>query len=915
MKPDSQPTSNKAFTLYPLAWLAAAFACGIIASSVFTLSFLWPLILTLLLSVSALILLKYKMLSVTALLLAFAAAGALFYQIESSAVQPDRLKLLYDNGTFHSGEAVKVSGLVERESELSAGGFFLWLNSERLSRQGSERTVSGRVRIFVPVGSETAAGESEKPAFRTGDRIEATVELKREDSFLNPGVRSAKDNLDRQGIDAVATVKDPADLKKITEGSAYSPARITLGLRQELLREFRRHFNVPTAGVLIASLLGNKYHLDKPTAEAFREGGTFHILVISGAHITLIGMLVVWLISFVTKKRIWLFLVSNAVLWAYSLAVGAEAPVTRAALMFTMLSFSYVVQRQGTLLNSLGAAALVLLAWKPSDLFDPSFQLTFACVFAIVAMALPLAQKLEAIGAWYPTAREPLPPDCPARLKTFCEALFWSETKWRREQKRSVWQCNLFKTKWAAKLENTGAQIVLRYIFAAVLISLTVQLWLLPFLVIYFHRISPAGLVLNLFVGVLLALETLTALFTVFIAGISQSLAAPFIWLTESLNWLMLHSVDPFGAYDAYNIGALRLPAYMGGARIIYALYFLPLIFLWRRLQKWDPFALKNKRENSPLKNIFLTPYFFGAVLLVFLLVIIFHPFSAPRPDGKLRIDFLDVGQGDSTLLTFPDGTTMLIDGGGRFNFNEIKVTNEYGKVQKFEADVPTIGESVVSEFLWQRGLSRVDYLVASHGDLDHVQGLNDAARNFTARSAIVGAEQKPAANTANMTQFYETLARRKIPVLETARGDVFSFGGVRMEVLSPSAKTMGFSENNNSLVLKITFGERSFLFTGDIEREAEEALLEDPAALLCDVIKVAHHGSRSSSTEEFIKAAGAKTAIISVGRNSPFGHPHREVVERWQQSGAKTMTTGSNGTITIITDGQNITLNSYLEN
>ncbi len=909
MKPDSQPTSNKAFTLYPLAWLAAAFACGIIASSAFTLSFRWPLFLALSLSVSALILLKHHRLSAASLLLAFVAAGAMFYQIESSGVRPDRLKILYDNGTFHSGETVKVSGLVEREPELSPGGFFLWLNSGRLSRQGRDQAVSGRVRIFVPVGSETVGAESEKPAFRTGDRVEASLELKREDGFLNPGVRSAKDNLDRQGIDAVATAKDPADLKPVVEGSAYSPARSTHGLRQELLREFRRRFNVPTAGVLIASLLGNKYHLDKPTAEAFREGGTFHILVISGAHITLIGMLVVWLISFVTKKHIWLFLISNSVLWAYALAVGAEAPVTRAALMFTVLSFSYVVQRQGTLLNSLGAAALVLLAWKPSDLFDPSFQLTFACVFAIVAIAVPLAQKLEAIGAWYPTAKEPLPPDCPAWLKTFCETLFWSETKWRREQKRSVWQCNLFKIEWAAKLENTGAQIVLRYIFTAVLISLVVQLWLLPFMVIYFHRISPAGVILNLFVGILLALETLTALFAVFAAGISQSLAAPFIWLTESLNWLMLHSVDPFDAYDA---AALRLPAYTGGARIIYTLYFLPLIVLWRQLQKWDPFALKNKRENSRLKNIFLTPHFSGAVLLVLLLVIIFHPFSAPRPDGQLRIDFLDVGQGDSALLTFPDGTTMLVDGGGRFNFNETKVTNEYGEVQKFEADVPTIGESVVSEFLWQRGLSGVDYLVASHGDLDHVQGLSDAARNFTVGSALVGAGQKP---SVTMTRFYETLARRKIPVTQTARGDVFNFGGVRVEVLSPSAKTIGLSENNNSLVLKITFGERSFLFTGDIEREAEDALLEDSDKLRCDVIKVAHHGSKSSSTAEFIEAAGAKTAVISVGRNSPFGHPHREVVERWQHSGAKTMTTGSNGTITIITDGQNITLNSYLEN
>jgi competence protein ComEC len=159
---------------------------------------------------------------------------------------------------------------------------------------------------------------------------------------------------------------------------------------------------------------------------------------------------------------------------------------------------------------------------------------------------------------------------------------------------------------------------------------------------------------------------------------------------------------------------------------------------------------------------------------------------------------------------------------------------------------------------------------------------------------------------------FYETLLRRKIPVRETARGDIFDIGGARVEILSPSARTMPLSENNNSLVLKITYGRHSFLFTGDIESETEGLLLENSAGLKCDVVKVAHHGSKSSSTENFIRAAEAKIAVISVGRDSPFGHPHREVVERWQKSGANTMTTGSNGTITIITDGQNFRLNSF---
>ena len=128
---------------------------------------------------------------------------------------------------------------------------------------------------------------------------------------------------------------------------------------------------------MIASLLGNRYFLDKQTAETFREGGTFHVLVISGLHITFIGGLTLLFVRFFTKKRAWQFLTAGGFSWAYSIAVGADVPVVRATVMFTILLFSQVIYRNGNLLNALGACALVLLVWRPEDLFNQSFHLTF----------------------------------------------------------------------------------------------------------------------------------------------------------------------------------------------------------------------------------------------------------------------------------------------------------------------------------------------------------------------------------------------------------------------------------------------------------------------------------------------------------------------------------------------------------
>ncbi|HJU53183.1 MAG TPA: hypothetical protein VJ715_01380, partial [Pyrinomonadaceae bacterium] len=141
-------------------------------------------------------------------------------------------------------------------------------------------------------------------------------------------------------------------------------------------------------------------------------------------------------------------------------------------------------------------------------------------------------------------------------------------------------------------------------------------------------------------------------------------------------------------------------------------------------------------------------------------------------------------------------------------------------------------------------------------------------------------------------------------------------FGAVEADVLWPT-RAQDSSEpsgNNDSLVLRLRYGQRTFLLTGDIERQAEAALVNDPAELRSDVVKVAHHGSKTSSMEAFVKATHPSYAVISVGLDSVFGHPHQEVVERWRASGAQVLTTGQRGTITISTDGTDLKVETLVK-
>src|SRR6185369_8892681 len=278
---------------------------------------------------------------------------------------------------------------------------------------------------------------------------------------------------------------------------------------------------------------------------------------------------------------------------------------------------------------------------------------------------------------------------------------------------------------------------------------------------------------------------------------------------------------------------------------------------------------------------------------------------------GKLHIDFLDVGQGDSALLTMPDGTTLLIDGGGRPNIDWQK-TGEFDEGEVFERDTRSIGERVVSEYLWARGLDRVDYVLATHADADHIDGLNDIVRNFGVRSAIVG---RTPSGDPGYRRFAETMRQMGVPVERIGAGDALRFGRVTAEVFWPMASRdqLAPSRNNDSVVLRFNFGENFILFTGDVEKEAELAMVSAGLDLRSDLVKVAHHGSRTSSVEQFVEATRPGVAIISVGRSSIFGHPNKDVVERWRAGGAQVMTTGEKGTISVVTDGHSLQLQTFV--
>jgi competence protein ComEC len=267
-----------------------------------------------------------------------------------------------------------------------------------------------------------------------------------------------------------------------------------------------------------------------------------------------------------------------------------------------------------------------------------------------------------------------------------------------------------------------------------------------------------------------------------------------------------------------------------------------------------------------------------------------------------LSVTFLDVGQANAALVEFPGGEKMMIDGGG------------------FPRDHFDVGEMVVAPFLWHSKIKKIDYLVLSHPQSDHMNGLRFIAREFHAREFWYNGDE---VETISFKQLMAIIESKKIKKLlpahlETGR----EINGVRIDFLHPKAggRTSHFFSNskrlnNNSLVLKISYGGRSFLFPGDLEREGESLLLANEGTdLKSDILLSPHHGSQSSSTKAFLNRVQPQICVISSGEGNYFGFPHEQTLERLQRIGCRAIRIDRSGAVRCTVGPNRFEIGTFLE-
>lgn len=278
---------------------------------------------------------------------------------------------------------------------------------------------------------------------------------------------------------------------------------------------------------------------------------------------------------------------------------------------------------------------------------------------------------------------------------------------------------------------------------------------------------------------------------------------------------------------------------------------------------------------------------------LIFLLCLAFllpSSFSAPA-EKELSVSFLDVGQGDSIVIRTPAGRTIVIDGG-------------QGATAKSRFDA---GKEVLIPFLEQAGVKKIDLVVATHPDFDHLGGLVSLLRSGIPVAAVLDC------GLPHTSQAYENFLKliqeKKIPFSVPKKGELLDWGpGLRAQVLAPQLpleKRLDRDLNESSIVIRLEYGRVSFLFTGDAETATEDEILCSGARVRSTVLKAAHHGSRTASSPAFVYAVSPEVVVISAGKRNKFDHPHWETIKLFREIGARILQTDQQGTITITTDGE----------
>ena len=863
----------------PLLILAACFALGILASHLLDPDF--ADISLLLAAASACLLLGLISLRRERIWVSSCLALAGFVLAGTAAAASFQYRFLRNDVHHLSGWGVDLKKTVETEGVLASNPIHSHnsirfdLECRRIEYNDEWRKVRGKiqVRLFTPADSRSWM-TIEDLGLRYGNLIQAPVRFEKPKVYRNPGTfdfrwwLEAINDISWEGI-----IRNPVAVRKISESQGARFSLCVQNARSRLLHGIDRLYppwssEGRVGAVLKAALLGDRSSLDSDTVENFRQSGLYHLLVIAGLHVGLLASALLLFLHLVRVGENWRAAWLLMFLGTYSLLVEQRAPTLRASLMIASYLLGRYLYRDRSALNAVGIAALVLLFYKPAWLFEAGFDLSFSAALLIAGLVLPILQRTtipyrSALFHLREVERDInlVPRHAQFRVELRM-TISWLKAKFHALNRHPA-LCELCVT--------MPFRVVL-WIIDLVLFSAILQLGLLMPMAETFHRITIVGIGLNTLafplMGVLIAVAVPTVILALVVPPLAVLPGKLLFWLTHGLLALTEFRGEPL--WMSY-----RIPGPPAWVAVGFALAVVGV-------------TLTLRRRRTLIASICLFSVFTGFVVS--------YPFPARVPKGRVELTALDCGRGEALFGVLPDGTTFLLDAGGRETFGP-----DIGRWNP--------GEEIVSPYLWSRGIKRIDIAVLGGANDENISAMTAILRNFKVgelwhSSRITG----PGAFV-----LVETARERNVRIRNITAGGSDGTGRADIQVLWPSDASQNIPSPSSDRVpvLRIVDQEGSMLLCGTTGDRVKRILAASAYKLSSEVVESARPLSEINDEKEFLMRVDPRV-VLETGSHEIAEKDRRYLAEKTGSWDAPLFNTANDGAVTIDLKNSDLSVRCY---
>ena len=587
------------------------------------------------------------------------------------------------------------------------------------------------------------------------------------------------------------------------------------------------------SAIFTGLILGDTSKVEEEVNEDFKIANISHVLAISGMHITYIVMG----IEFVLKKGIGkrkTRIITIIILVIYMFITGFMPSVVRSSIMGIIMLISKLIYRKNDIWTSISLSLLILLIYNPFLILNVGLQLSYLGTIGIVCFNKNVYNFLR---------------------------------KLKIRNKKIKYRINRKFILFMDKIKEMLS------------VTLSAQIVILPILLFNFNILGIYFFISNILVSIIIGPIIIVGFVCILISFVSIEITK-ILSIFMSVGIQILISISEISHLPFSKI-YIPTPKVWQIVSYYICVIVINRIYIAFNLKNPDFTSIRIRNLVALLKFKFRQNRNKVLKVLIVLVSLVFILNTIPE---KLKIHFVDVGQGDCTFITTPQNKTILIDGGG-------SMSEEYD-----------VGKSTLLPYILDRGYTKLDYVFISHFDQDHVGGILTILEELRVGQVYISKQEQ---DSENYQKFLKIVEDKKIKVKVLKQGDCLKIEkNLYFDILWPIEEQIQENVlNNNAMVMKLRYGKFSMLFTGDIEAIAEEKILDfykekGESILKSDVLKVAHHGSKTSTTQSFFEKVNPKICLIGVGKNNMFGHPTTEVLERI--NGTKIYRTDENGEIIL---------------